>query len=224
MPGEPILSVRGEATLEVPPDLVTLVLTITARDPHRERALELLSRRNDECQALLQSYGEAVEKVATSGLAVYPELRRGDRKEQVRSYRGAIRLQVTVVDFSILGDLVARAAENELTTVEGPWWELRRESPARRRVRQEAARDAIARAREYAEAVGARLTGLVELADEGLGAQPRPELYGRSAASFAAGAAGGMEPERVSIDLEPQSQYLHARVEARFTMSPPEGL
>lgn len=224
MSSPPLLSVRGEATLEVPPEIVQLTITITARDPRRERALELLSMRNEECLRMLEGYGEAVERVETSGLAVYPELRPSGRREQVRAYRGTVRLDVSVVDFAILGDLAARAADGELTTLSGPWWRLRRDSPVHRRVRQEAARDAIARAREYAEAVGGRLTGLVELADEGLTAEPRPPrpFAGPFAAAVARSHAEAAEPP--PIELEPQVQVVHARVEARFTMSPPEGL
>jgi uncharacterized protein len=224
MASPPLLGVRGEATLEVPPEIVQLAITVTARDPKRERALELLSSRNQECLQLLEGYGEGVERVETSGLAVYPELREFGRREQVRAYRGTVRLDVTVVDFAILGDLVARTADGEMTTVSGPWWRLRHDSPVHRRVRQDAARDAIARAREYAEAVGGHLTGLVELADVGLTTEgrPRPQVFATPAAALARGRVAAADPP--PIELEPQVQVVQARVEARFTMSPPEGL
>ena len=220
MSSPPLLSVRGEAVLEVPPEVVQLTITFAARDPKRERALELLSRRNQECLDLLKGYGDAVEKVETSGLAVYPELRPGGRREQVRTYRGTVRIDVTVVDFAVVGDLVARAAEGEMASLGGPWWRLRPTSPAHRRVRQEAARDAITRAREYAEAVGATLTGLVELADEGLLTEARARSGGVAVAApaLARGQAAAYEPP--PIDLEPQVQVLRATVAARFTVTP----
>jgi uncharacterized protein YggE len=220
----PLLSVRGEASLEVPPEIVQLTIVVTARDPKRERTLELLSKRNRECIQLLQGYGDGVERFETSGLAVYPEVRTSGRREQVRAYRGTVRLDVTVVDFGILGDLVGRAADGEMTTVSGPWWRLRRDSQVHRRVRQDAARDAIARAREYAEAVGGHLTGLVELADVGLTTEVRPSHAFAVPLARTADGGRGQAPEPPPIDLEPQVQVVHARVEARFTMSPPEGL
>lgn len=222
MATEPLLSVRGEATLEVQPEIARLVISIAARDAKRERTLELLARRNDECQALLRRYGDAVERVETGGLVVYPELRSFGRGESVRAYAGSVRLDVTVVDFAVLGDLVARAADGDMTAIEGPWWRLRHDSPVHRQVRQQAARDAVARAREYAEAVGSRLTGLVELADEGLatGSEPRPP-GGRPMAAFA---ARGRTDELAPIAMEPEVQVVRARIEARFTISPPEGL
>src|SRR5262245_14945724 len=220
-PPAPLLSVRGEATLEVPPEIVELTITIGAQDADRERVLGRLSKRNDECLGLLKGYGEAVQRIETSGLAVYPELRQGGRKEQVRAYVGTVRVDVTVTDFTVLGELMMRVSEGEMTTLNGPWWRLRHDSPVWRRVRQAAARDAIARAGEYAQAVGSRLTGLVELADEGLttdGARPGPPRRGALMAAAAAPAAG--EPQ--TIDLEPQVQVVQARVEARFTISPPD--
>jgi uncharacterized protein YggE len=225
MSDRPLLSVRGEATLEVPPEIVQLTITVTARDPKRERTLEMLAKRNAECGELLKGYGEGVERYETSGLAVYPELRPSGRREQVKAYRGTVRIDVTVVDFAIVGDLVSHAADGDMTTVAGPWWRLRHDSQVHRRVRQDAARDAIVRAREYAEAVGGHLTGLVELADVGLTTEGRPQaMFAAPApvAGMARSAAAAYEPP--PIDLEPQVQVVHARVEARFTMSPPEGL
>jgi uncharacterized protein len=162
MTGEarPLLSVRGEATLEVPPDIVQLMITCGARDPKRERALELLSKRSEQCLALLKSYGDAVAKIETSSVTVHPDLGFFGRKEKVRAYRGEVRVKVTITGFEVLGDLIARMSDQDMTALEGPWWKLRHDSPVHRQVRQEAARDAVVRAREHADAVGARLVGL----------------------------------------------------------------
>ena len=223
MAEQALVSVRGQAVVEVAPEIVQLALTVTARDPRRERALELLAARNEDCLALLRGYGDAVERIETSGLAVYPELRSFGRREQVRAYRGTVRIDVTVVDFTILGDLVSQAADGEMTTLSGPWWRLRPDSPVHRRARQEAARDAVARAREYAEALGSRLTGLVELADEGLTTDAgSPRDLARPMAMAAMRSHEPAEPP--PIDLEPQAQVVTASVEARFTLAQPDQL
>lgn len=217
----PLLSVRGEASLEAPPEVADLAIAITARDTSRERVLERLAARNDECLAVLRGYGDALAKIDTSALAIYPELKPGARREQVRAYRGSVRIDVAVVDFTILGELIGRVSDADLTTVSGPWWRLRPDSPVRRRVREEAARDAIVRAREYAEAIGSRLTGLVELADQGLAMDAgRPHPHAAPMALAARAAAS----EPPAFDLEPQTQVVEARVEARFTIAQPQGL
>jgi hypothetical protein len=159
-------------------------------------------------------------------VSVYPELRRG-REEKVRWYRGTVRSRLTVTDFAVVGELVGRISDMELCVIDGPWWQLRADSPAYREARVTAARAAVTRAAEYAEAVGGRLTGLVELADTGTGGGGgggggRGRL--RFAAARVAGVGGGPDEAPAVIDLEPETQVVEASVEARFTMTQPASL
>jgi uncharacterized protein len=81
----------------------------------------------------------------------------------------------------------------------------------------------VVRAREYAEAVGARLLSSVELADEGLTTEaPAPRAH--AAPAGAALRTRSSVPEPAPIDIEPQAQVVRARVEARFTISTPEAI
>ena len=170
--GAPLVSVRGEATIETDPEIATLVAVVAARDRDRRRTLDRLAERNNDCLKLVTAYGDAIENVESRHLTVLPELRDG-RGEKVRSYRGVVRIHVTVTDFAVLGELTTRLSDQELITVEGPSWRLRHDSSVYARARREAARAAVARARDYAEALGARLIGVVELADVGLSTDVR---------------------------------------------------
>ncbi|MET9970801.1 SIMPL domain-containing protein, partial [Streptomyces sp. NPDC006356] len=107
-----------------------------------------------------------------------------------------------------------------LTRVDGPWWALRPDSPAHREARQQAVREAVQRAREYAEALGTSLAALVELAD--IGAENAPPPYPQASGSRMRSMAYATEENSaVPLDLEPQRQHVHAQVNARFTMVPP---
>ena len=103
-----------------------------------------------------------------------------------------------------------------------PDWALRRDSDAYRTATRQAAQEAVARARGYAEALGCRLTGLVELSDEGLTQQGGRGGFETMAVpmSAMAGAPGAAEPE--AIALEPEAQIVRAAVVARFTATSPE--
>jgi hypothetical protein len=83
--------------------------------------------------------------------------------------------------------------------------------------------EAVQRARQYAGALGARLTGLLHLADTGLLGEPPPP-FGPAAAAMplppGAPARGPAEPP--ALQLEPARQVVRAVVEARFTMSAPD--
>ncbi|MFI8852318.1 SIMPL domain-containing protein [Streptomyces sp. NPDC053499] len=217
-PDAPRVAVRGEATLEFDPEYARIGISVSARGTDRRGALEDLTQRNATALELVKSYGDAVRKLSTGTFSVQPRLRDGKR-ERVHAYDGRVRLNATVTDFTVLGELTTRLADLELTEVQGPWWGLWRNSEAHRTARQQAVREAVTRAREYAEALGARLVALVELADLGAEAgPPPPPPYPAAPGGLGYGRAAGPPPE---LDLEPQPQTVSAQVNARFVMSPP---
>ncbi|WP_433463798.1 SIMPL domain-containing protein [Spirillospora sp. CA-128828] len=220
MSDAPLISVRGEAVLEAEPEIARLSVHVQSQESDRRTALDRLTERNQRCLELVKSYGEAVEKLETGGLSITPLLKYRRREGDIRAYRGTVWIKISVSDFGVLGELVARLGDLERTAVTGPDWELRRDSEVYRRAARQAAHEAVARARSYAEALGARLTGLVELSDEGLG---RDVDAGGPVALAAYGRGMGdaaEEPE--PIDLEPETQIVRATVEARFTATPPD--
>lgn len=217
MGSQPVISVRGEATLEVEPEIAVVNVTVEARDKDRRAVLDRLARRNHEIIERINSYGEAIEKLESQPSAVYPDIK-NRRNERIGGYLGRAGVVVTVRDFTVLGELVTTLADGELVSVAGPWWQLREDSPARREVRLAAAKEAMLRAREYAEAFGGRITGLVEAADAGL-LVGESDRYQRGV-TMAAAVRGG--PEVAEMDFEPVRQSVRAQVEARFTMTTPE--
>ncbi|MFD9572120.1 SIMPL domain-containing protein [Streptomyces sp. NPDC059982] len=221
-PETPRVAVRGEAHLEVDPEIARIGITVNARGTDRRTALDDLTRRNNAVLDLVKSYGEPVEKLETGTFSITPELTRHGRAERVRAYHGRVHITAELSDFTTLGELTTRLADLELTQVDGPWWALRPTSPAHGEARRQAVLEAVQRAREYARALGAELSALVELAD--LGAEDgapfgRPGGAGMRTMAFAAGTDDSVAPP---LDLEPQRQTVHAQVNARFTMTPPQ--
>ncbi|TVL90830.1 SIMPL domain-containing protein [Streptomyces sp. SAJ15] len=221
-PDTPRLTVRGEAHLDVDPEIARIQITVTARGTDRRTTLQDLTRRNQDTQKLLDTYAQAIHTRETSAFTLTPHLTTKGRHERVRAYHGTIHTTATLTDFTALGELTTRLADQELTRVDGPWWALRPDSPAHRAARRQAVHDAVQRAREYAEALGAHLLALVELADQDVdGYAPFPAA--RAAAPARMAFAGATTPETApALDLEPQRQQVYAQVNARFTMTPPQ--
>jgi len=215
--------VRGEATVEADPEIVLFAVSVRARAKDRREALANLAQRNEEFTAAVRSFGEAVERIETGEVTVFPELRRGrGRDERVRWYRGVLRSRLTIGDLAVVGELVSKLSEVELCVIEGPWWRLRPGSPVYREARVQAARAAVTRAGEYAEAVGGRLLSLLELADTGTAAPQRLSSF--QVARGASSQEPGPDETPAVIELEPETQIIQAAVEARFTMSQPATL
>lgn len=211
MAEQPTIVVRGEALREVPPEQAVVSVTTSARDRDRDAVLARLAERSTELRAVVDAYGTAIERRETGALQVYPELKRGS--EKVVAYTGSVVTTVTVTDFEGLGELLLRLAGLDYASVSGPWWRLRPGSRAGAEVRKAAVDDALQRAREYAEAVGARVDRLVEIADEGAGGM-RPMAM-RSAAFSAQGEAAP------TLEVDPQPQTVHSSVTVRVTITDP---
>jgi uncharacterized protein len=220
MESQPVISVRGEAGLEVEPEIALLGVIVMAQDKDRRRALELLAGRTRAVADLIKGYGDAVEKLESGPARVHPAFKEGKGRERVTGYVARTGFSVTVGDFTVLGELVPKLASKEMVEVTGPTWRLRLGSQVYREARLAAARDATQRAREYAEAFGSTVTGLVEAADTGLLGADRPPRP--APAPLRPARAGGMEePELPEFDFEPAKQTVRAQVEARFTMTAP---
>ncbi|MFF2222434.1 SIMPL domain-containing protein [Streptomyces globisporus] len=220
-PTAPRVTVRGEAHLEVDPEIARITVTLTARNTDRRTTLDDLNRRNTTTLDLIKGYGDAIEKLETGTLTIRPELARHSRGERIRAYHGSIQLTATLNDFTTLGELVTRLADNDLTRVDGPWWALRPTSPHHAAARRQAVHEALQRAREYAEALDTRIGALLELSDTG-------SVGGATFATATYGGAGVMRSARAEsaadaapVDLEPVRQNVDAQVEAAFTLIPP---
>jgi uncharacterized protein len=216
---DPVLSVRGEASLEVEPEIAIVWVTVMARDPDRHRAVDLLAQRSGTVSSTIKGFGEAIEKLESQPVIVQPVFKDGRAKEKIYFYNARGGFAVTVKDFTLLGHLVAALADADLVTVAGPDWRLRPDSPVYRAARLAAAQDATRRAGEYAQAFGGRVNGLVEVADTGmLTPQPRRPAFAAAHAMSATGAAD----QAPTFDFEPANQTVTAQVEARFTMTAPQ--
>lgn len=125
MSDAPTISVRGEAVLEAEPEIARLTVHVQSQESDRRTALDRLTERNRRCLDLVESYGEAVEKLETGGLTIMPVLKYRRREGDVRAYRGTVQIRLTVADFGVLGELVTRLADQERAYVDGPELKLK---------------------------------------------------------------------------------------------------
>jgi uncharacterized protein len=123
---------------------------------------------------------------------------------------------VTVTDLDVIGEMMLRISGVPQVSANGPFWSVRPGSPVYREARHAAIADAVTRAKEYAEALGARVIGLVELTDVGMSAGDMAAP--RMMRAFAARGGAESMPE---LDLDPQRQQIQAQIEGRFLISNP---
>ena len=80
---EPVISVRGEADLEVEPEIAIVWVSVQARDASRQRAVELLATRTGALSSTIKGFGEAVEKLESQPVNVQPVFKDGKPREKI---------------------------------------------------------------------------------------------------------------------------------------------
>ena len=207
----PIVTVRGEAQLEGPPDLAGLSCTLHASGDTAEAARTQLASGSQEIAALLERLAAALERTSTSGLHVSPRFNQRN-PTKITGYTGTFTTSLVVADFEVLSELILGLSALPASQVDGPWWSLRPDNPMYREVRLAAIAEARRRAEDYATAFGATVSELVEVSDleGGMGGMPGPR--GRYMAMEAMAADS-------SFSFEPALQTVTGQVTVRFTLA-----
>jgi uncharacterized protein YggE len=203
------ITVRGTAIARTPPDEATIELGVESLAGAPADALDAASERMRELVALCDGLGIAPERRVTAGATVEEHVEYVDGSPQHRGYLARSRLLVRLEEASIAGTLLAEGVSRASARVNGPWWSVAPDNPARLEACREAARDARRKAEAYAEALGARLGAIVEVREPGtrppVTPLPRTEMVAmRAAASPVAEApleAGELEVT-ATVDVE----------------------
>jgi uncharacterized protein YggE len=206
----PLVTVRGEAQLEGPPDLATLTLTLHASGDSAERTRSQLATGSTAVSQLLQRFAAAIERSNTSGLHVSPVFNRRT-PAKITGYQGTFSTQIVVADLESLSPLVLALSELHNSQIDGPWWSLRPENPMFRNVRLAAIADARRRVEDYAAAFGKTVGNLVEVSDLDSGFTGVREMH---AFAMARGA------DDTAFDFQPALQTVSGQVTVRFSLSP----
>lgn len=213
----PVVTVRGEAEVEVAADRATLSLTVDRTGSSAAEVQEALAAVSGEVRALAQGRA-GVTQWNSGAIHVGPVF--SGRGDKITGYRGSFSSEVVVHDFSILPDLLVAWSSIEGSQLNGPWWSLSTRHPAHGQVRLDAIREARSRADDYAAAFDATVEALVEVSDlEGGFGGSRDSGVFRGESMMAKG--GGHE-SAPTFDLQPSMITITGQVTVRFTISTPD--
>src|SRR5215218_4991084 len=206
----PLVTVRGEAQLEGPPDLATFILTLHASGDSSERTRSQLAKGSTAVSEVLQRFEPAIERSSTSGLHVSPAFSRRT-PPKITGYQGTFTSQIVVADLESLSALVLALTALPNSQLDGPWWSLRHDNAMYREARLAAIADARQRADDYAAAFGTAVADLVEVSDLNTGFGGVREMR-----AFAVGKGA----EDAAFEFEPAMQTVSGQVTVRFSLKP----
>jgi uncharacterized protein YggE len=212
------ISVRGSHSATVPPERATVYATVSADGPAPEPVVAVVASALAEVTASLESRHDpadgpvtrySVEQVRKDAHRPYNQ----DGRQLPVVHTASASLTATFVDFDDLADWVDRTARLDGVGINHLEWTLTDSTrhAVERETRQEAVRDAVRRAQDYADALDLGPVTVRSISDAGLSGPGEPRVL---MARMMADPAGG----RPQISLRPDDVPIEAVVEARFSV------
>ncbi|MFP5019371.1 SIMPL domain-containing protein [Pseudonocardia phyllosphaerae] len=219
-PGEPVvIRVRGRHEQELPAERGTAQVLVAAQgpepDPVRAEVQTACAALVDGVRALHDPDDGPVRHYVVEQVRSRVEQPRHEGRPQPPVFHASVSVSVEFDDVTRLGTWISGLGPH--AQVQGIGWDLSREHrrEAERAARQDALREAVQRAQDYADALGLGPVAPRSVADTGL--LGRPGTRAVAARAMAAPA----EPEGLGPLLTPDDITVHAEVEAEFVVPGP---
>jgi uncharacterized protein len=218
------ITVRGSFAAFEPPERGTVHATLSGEGPKMQPVYDQVAR---DVEAVKESITPlhnpdqgpvtwwAAQQLRTWSTRPWNK----DGKRLPLVHHAAVAVEVKFLDFTALsrwvGEHVASTAGFRVSGVEWALTEKRKEE-LQREVRTAAVRDAVARAQQYADALGLGEIRPVAVADAGmLSPGPRPDAGPTVGYARLAAASSGGAPD---VELLPEDIEVSATVDARFVV------
>ncbi len=174
-PGAPsTLEAGAEATVRVPPDQATLSLGVVTEAPTARAAADDNARKATEVLQAVARLGITGKDVRTQALDLSPVFdNRPNEAPRIRGYRATNQIVVTTTDLALVGRLLDEATRVGANAAGGLRLGLTDPVSAQNQAYRQATRDALARVTAMADAIGKRVTRVVEIRAADVGS-PRP--------------------------------------------------
>lgn len=181
-PGRITVTGQGEASAK--PDIATLSIGVEVQAKTPGQALSDNAERMIAVMKRLKDAGLADEDIRTSQLGVWPVFADRQQPPKTVGYRASNQLTVTIRNIDDLGGILDQAVTDGANRVNGPSFSIADPAPLLETARDAAVKDAIAKAKRYADAADVELGEVISIDESGgapvLGRQMRAEAMAAS--------------------------------------------
>ena len=207
--------VSADASVQAQPDTAVLTLAVVTQNASASEAQAENAARTEAVVRAVRAAAGAGAEVKTSGYSLQPQYAyKEGAPPAITSYVARNAVTVTTGELNRVGQTIDAASRAGANSVDGVAFTLRRDEAPRRRALGDATREALAKARFLAEALGGRLLRVVEVQEAGTARPPVP-LYDMEAGRAAVSARAAQTPiEPGSLEIRAQVQLV-AEIETR---------
>lgn len=169
--------VGGDSIVQAQPDTAILTISVVTQS---KRALDAQQENATKTDAVVRALKVAAgtgAEVKTSGYSLQPQrVYKENQPPTIVGYEARNSVTVTMSDLTRVGTVIDAATQAGSNDVAGIAFTLRQDRQARDRALTEATREAMSKAQVIAQALGGRVSRVVEVHEEGFQRPPQP-LY-----------------------------------------------
>ncbi len=203
-----LLTVGGEGKVTAPPDMALITLGVVSEADAAKVALQSNSEAMNGIVAALKAEGIEARDLQTSGFSVdpvYSQPPQNDNnsasfKPEIVGYRVTNNLTLRIRDLTRVGPLLDKVVTLGANSISGPTFTVEDPAPLQDQARQAAVKDALRKAKLYAEAAGITLGPIFRI-EEGYASSPQPLAAGAARFDLAA-APPPIEGGELSFDAQ----------------------
>lgn len=199
------VSVSGDSTVQAQPDTAIVTISVVNQATQASEAQQQNAAQTDAVvKALKAAVGTGAE-VKTSGYGLQPQrIYKEGQPPSISGYEARNSVTVTLSDLKKVGAVIDAAGQAGANDINGILFTLKQDRPAMDRALSEATKEAVSKAQLIAQALGGRVSRIVEVQEDGF-QRPQPIYQGAQ--------VGMMRTAAVSTPIEVGSLDVHSRVQ-----------
>ena len=156
------VTVAGEATSRVEPDTATLTISVVTQSGQAVTAQQENARKSKAVADAVKAKAAAAE-IKTSDYTLQPQYDYRDNKlPKIIGYNARNSVIVTMTDLQGVGAVIDAASQAGANSIDGISFTLKETSPARGQALADATQQAMNKANSIAQALGGRVSRVVE--------------------------------------------------------------
>src|SRR5215213_399455 len=165
--------VTGESTVQAQPDTAVVTVAVVTQNASASEAQAENASKTDAVVRAVKAAAGAGAEVKTGGYTLQPQYAyKEGSPPTITSYVARNAVNVTTGALDRVGAIIDAATRAGANNVDGLAFTLRRDESARAQALSAATRDATAKARTVAEALGGRLVRVIEVQEGGAYVRP----------------------------------------------------
>jgi uncharacterized protein YggE len=201
--------VAGDSTVRARPDTANITVAVVTQAQTALAAQQENARRSDAVVRAVKAAAGAGAEVETSGYTLQPQYTyRQNEQPLIQGYQARNGVNVTLGDLTRVGAVIDAATAAGANNVDSLSFTLRQDRPARDQSLAEATREAMRKAQVMAQALGGRVTRIIEVQEATGNVRPIP-VYIDAMTMRESGTAKATTPVEIgSLDIRSQVQLV----------------